>query len=97
MEAPTFVLRTSGYNFVLPETKFILIPISLDVRSIFLRTKQHTVHLLITMLAYKIEKYLRNAWADYDLTVEEGILKLNRITSKLNNIRRQHDIQRSSS
>ena len=56
----------------------------LEVRPIFLRTEQHTVaHLVITMLAYKIERYLRQAWEGFDLTVEEGLHKLNKITSTI--------------
>jgi transposase len=44
----------------------------LEIRSIYLRKKERTIaHLFITMLAYKIEKYLREAWAIEDLTVEE--------------------------
>jgi len=56
----------------------------LEVRPIFLRTEQHTVaHLVITMLAYKIERYLRRAWEEFDITVEEGLHKLNKITSTI--------------
>ena len=54
----------------------------LEVRPIYVRKRERTAaHLLITMLAYKIEKYLRSAWKEVDMTVEEGIKKLACITS----------------
>jgi len=38
------------------------------------------------MLAYKIERYLRNAWSDLDLTVHEGIEHLSKISSVITEI-----------
>ena len=49
----------------------------LGIRPIFLRKEHRTkAHLMVCMLAYKIEKYLRECWKDMDVTVEEGIEKL---------------------
>jgi len=54
----------------------------LEVRVIYLRKKERTIaHLFITMLAYKIERYLRSAWAEQDITVEEGLKALSKITT----------------
>jgi len=54
----------------------------LEVRAIYLRKKERTIaHLFITMLAYKIERYLRSAWAEQDITVEEGLKALSKITT----------------
>jgi transposase len=54
----------------------------LEVRPVYVRKKKRTAaHLFIVMLAYKIEKYLRAAWADFNMTVEEGIHRLSQITS----------------
>lgn len=49
----------------------------LGIRPIFLIKEHRTkAHLMVCMLAYKIEKYLRECWKDMDVTVEEGIEKL---------------------
>jgi transposase len=54
----------------------------LEVRPIFVRKEERTrAHLFIAMIAYKIERYLRNAWKLLDLTVQEGINRLATITS----------------
>jgi transposase len=54
----------------------------LEVRPIFVRKKERTIaHLMITMMAYKIERYLRESWKDLDLTVAEGIEALQQISS----------------
>jgi len=54
----------------------------LQVRPIYLRKEQRTrAHLLIVMLAYKIYRYLHNAWKDEKITVKEALLKLNLITT----------------
>lgn len=54
----------------------------LEVRPVYVRKKERTVaHLLVVMLAYKIERHLRAAWADLNLTVEEGIETLSKIGS----------------
>lgn len=59
----------------------------LEIRSIYLRKKERTVaHLFVTMLAYKIERYLRKAWAEENITVEEGLHSLSRITTIVQNI-----------
>ena len=39
--------------------------------------------MLIVMLAYKMERYLRSAWEDLDITVKEGISRLAKITSNV--------------
>ena len=56
----------------------------LEVRPVYVRKKERTIgHLLVVMLAYKVERYLRNAWRDLDITVEEGIRRMGRITSNV--------------
>ena len=54
----------------------------LDVRPIYLQKEKRTRgHLFIVMLAYKIQKYLRERWQALELTVEEGIKHLGNITA----------------
>jgi len=54
----------------------------LEVRPIYVRKKVRTIaHLMITMMAYKIERYLRESWKDLNLTVAEGIEALQQISS----------------
>lgn len=54
----------------------------LEVRPVYVRRERRTrAHLLITMLSYRLEKFLRKYWRDIDLTVEEGIKKLGKITT----------------
>jgi transposase len=49
----------------------------LEVRPVYLRNKERTLgHLMVTMLAYRIELALREAWKEEDITVEEGITSL---------------------
>lgn len=60
----------------------------LEVRPIFVRKEARTRgHLLITMLSYRLEQFLRKRWKDIDLTVEEGIKKLANITSVIIKVR----------
>lgn len=54
----------------------------LDVRPVYVRKEERTRgHLFIKMLAYKMERYLREVWANLDVTVEEGIAYLKKLTS----------------
>ena len=54
----------------------------LQVRPIHLRKEQRTrAHLFIVMLAYKIYRYLQQAWAGQEITVSECLLNLNLITT----------------
>ena len=56
----------------------------LQVRPIYVRKRERSIaHLLIVMLAYKMERYLRSAWEDLDITVKEGISRLAKITSNV--------------
>jgi len=49
----------------------------LETRPIHVRTAEHTrAHVLVVMLAYLIRRELRRAWADLDITVEEGLHQL---------------------
>jgi len=49
----------------------------LELRPIFAQTEESTRgHAFIVMLAYMIVQKLRQAWKDFDLTVEEGIDRL---------------------
>lgn len=60
----------------------------LEVRPVFVRKKTRTRgHLLITMLSYRLEQFLRKCWKDIDLTVEEGIKQLSNITSVIIKVR----------
>lgn len=60
----------------------------LEVRPVFVRKQTRTRgHLLITMLSYRLEHFLRKCWKDMDLTVEEGIKKLANISSVIINVR----------
>ena len=59
----------------------------LEIRGIYLRKKSRTVaHLLVTMLAYRIEKYLREKWSEKNITVEEGLRALSKISTYVLNI-----------
>ena len=54
----------------------------LDMRPIFLRKEERTrAHLFVVMLAYKIQRHIRNAWKDMDMTVDEGLKQLGNITA----------------
>ncbi len=56
----------------------------LNIRPVYVRKKGRTAaHLIIQMFAYKIAKYLREAWGDLDLTVSEGIKHLSRIVGNI--------------
>ena len=49
-----------------------------------MRKRERSIaHLLIVMLAYKMERYLHSAWENLDITVKEGISRLARITSNV--------------
>lgn len=51
--------------------------VSLEMRPVFVRTKDSTRgHVLIVMLSYMIIKKLREAWAQIDMTVAEGLKHL---------------------
>jgi len=59
----------------------------LEARPIYVRKAEKTIaHFEIVMLAYKIERYLRDAWSDLDLTVHEGIEHLSKISSVITKI-----------
>lgn len=59
----------------------------LDARPIYVRKEKRTIaHLLVVMLSYKIENYLRKSWVDMDITVSEGIKHLSKITCNIMNI-----------
>lgn len=54
----------------------------LEVRPVFVRTEKSTRgHVLVVMLAYMIIRKLRHAWAEFDLTVEEGLKQLSTLCS----------------
>jgi transposase len=60
----------------------------LEVRPVFVRKETRTRgHFFITMLSYRLEQFLRKCWKDIDLTVEEGIKKLAKITSVIIKVR----------
>ncbi|MCP5002774.1 MAG: hypothetical protein GY941_02305 [Planctomycetes bacterium] len=54
----------------------------LEVRPIFVRKQKTTQgHVFVVMLAYMIARKLRQAWAAFDLTVEEGLKQLSTLCS----------------
>ncbi len=54
----------------------------LEMRPIYVRKEENTrAHVLVVMLAYLIERELRNAWAHLDIKVEEGLKRLTTLTS----------------
>jgi hypothetical protein len=54
----------------------------LEVRPVFVRTEKSTRgHVLVVMLAYMIIRKLRQAWVEFDLTVEEGLRQLSTLCS----------------
>ena len=55
---------------------------TLEVRPVFVRTKESTRgHIFIVMLAYILVRYLKQAWEGLDITVSEGITYLSQISS----------------
>jgi hypothetical protein len=56
--------------------------VNLEVRPVYVRSEESTrAHVLVVMLAYMIVRKLREAWAAFDLTVEEGIKQLSTLCS----------------
>jgi len=54
----------------------------LEVRPVYVRFEKSTRgHVFVVMLAYKITRVLRNAWAEFDLTVEECLKRLSTLCS----------------
>jgi transposase len=54
----------------------------LEVRPVFVRKEKSTRgHVFVVMLAYKIIRHLREAWQQFNVTVEEGLRQLNTLTS----------------
>ena len=52
----------------------------LEMRPWHVRTEESTRgHALVVMLAYLITHYLQRAWADFDLTIKEGLNQLSLI------------------
>ncbi len=54
----------------------------LEVRPVYVRKEENTRgHVLVVMLAYLVTRELRRAWADLDVTVEEGLEQLKTLCS----------------
>lgn len=54
----------------------------LELRPWYVVTEESTHgHAMVVTLAYKITRYLENAWKEFNLTVEEGLAKLATITT----------------
>jgi len=54
----------------------------LEIRPVFVRSEKSTRgHVLVVMLAYLIIRKLREAWAAFDMTVEEGLKQLSTLCS----------------
>jgi len=69
-------------DLTLVEQAFRTSKSTLEVRPVFVRTKQSTMgHVFIVMLAYILVKYLQRAWEGLNITVAEGITYLSQISS----------------
>lgn len=67
----------------------------LDIRPLHLRNRERTIaSILVSMLSYKIERHLRDSWSDLDITVLEGIKKLESITSIIIELSNETKLQR---
>jgi len=56
--------------------------VHLELRPVHVRLADSTrAHVLVVMLAYMIRRQLAHAWASLDLTVEEGLKRLNNLSS----------------
>lgn len=56
----------------------------LEIRPIYLRKKEKTIaHLEICMLAYLLQRKLKQAWKEFDIKTSEGIETLKEISAKL--------------
>jgi len=56
--------------------------VHLETRPIHVRTAEHTrAQVLVVMLAYLVRRELSRAWADLDITVEEGLHQLQTLCS----------------
>lgn len=54
----------------------------LELRPIHVRLRKHTrAHVFIVMMAYRLVQELRKYWQDVNVTVEEGIAELSRISA----------------
>jgi len=54
----------------------------LEIRPVFVRSEKSTRgHVLVVMLAYLIIRKLRESWAAFDMTVEEGLKQLSTLCS----------------
>lgn len=53
----------------------------LELRPWFVRTEESTRgHAFVVMLSYMIIKYLKRAWKEFNITVEEGLIQLNSLS-----------------
>jgi len=67
----------------------------LKMRPVFVRRERHTRgHALVVMFGYALVRYLRGKWAEFDLTVAEGIGELDRICSIEMTIKSAHKIHK---
>lgn len=56
--------------------------VHLEMRPWYVRLEKSTRgHALVVMLAYLIVRYLKKVWADFDLTVEDGLERLSNLIS----------------
>ena len=88
-DLPKDVLETEQVHarykdLALVEKAFREVKSLLNARGIFVRKKERTVaHMVTTMFAYKIERYLRNVWKEIDFTPLEGIEMLKQLGSQI--------------
>ena len=64
----------------------------LEIRPVHVRTEASTRgHVLVVMLAYMIVRLLQRGWANFDLTIEEGLSRLKNICAVNLNIKGKGD------
>ncbi|MFQ5493740.1 MAG: IS1634 family transposase, partial [Candidatus Dojkabacteria bacterium] len=62
----------------------------LEVRPVYVQTEKNTRgHVFVVMLAYMIVRILRDAWKQFDLTVEEGLKQLSTLCSTEVKVKKQ--------
>jgi transposase len=81
-EAAAVVVHQLYKNLAHVEWAFRTEKSCLEIRPIYLRKEERTRgHLVVCLLAYMVERHLRHIWSDLDITVQEGLNALGKITS----------------
>lgn len=81
-QADKNVVHKQYKNLSLVEFGFRTNKTCLEIRPIYLRKEANTKgHLIVCMLAYMIERYLRDLFSEFNVTVQEALNSLSKITS----------------